>query len=109
MWKSWLGDWTFLKRTHVILGRRLPAESASPAGSTSDWRSRMGGGGGGGWDSGPGDLDALLAKARAEVKRKAEPTKRNVFLSFAYEDVAEVNLLRGQARNENSDLEFNDW
>ncbi|WP_245279565.1 TIR domain-containing protein [Rhizobium leguminosarum] len=34
--------------------------------------------------------------------------KRNVFISFATEDMAEVNLLRGQAKNENSDIEFND-
>jgi hypothetical protein len=32
-----------------------------------------------------------------------------VFLSFAFEDIAYVNLLRGQARNDNVPLEFNDW
>jgi len=41
--------------------------------------------------------------------KDTEPTKRNVFISFVAEDLNEVNLLRGQARNENSDLEFSDW
>ena len=35
--------------------------------------------------------------------------KCNVFISFSSEDLDEVNLLRGQAKNENSDIEFNDW
>lgn len=65
----------------------------------------MGGGGGGGGFS-PQDLSSLEEKARDELRKAS---KRNVFLSFAYEDVNEVNLLRGQAKNENSDLEFNDW
>lgn len=34
--------------------------------------------------------------------------RRNVFISFAYEDINEVNLLRGQSKNEQSDIEFND-
>ena len=36
-------------------------------------------------------------------------TKRNVFISFSSDDLDEVNLLRGQAKNENSNIEFNDW
>ena len=32
-----------------------------------------------------------------------------MFISFAYEDVDEVNLLRGQAKNEKLPIEFNDW
>ena len=31
------------------------------------------------------------------------------FISFSSDDHDEVNLLRGQAKNENSDIEFNDW
>jgi hypothetical protein len=64
--------------------------------------------GGGGGGSSTGNLDELLRRAREEAAR-AKHAKRNVFLSFAVEDVAEVNLLRGQARNEKSDIEFNDW
>ncbi|WP_200860874.1 TIR domain-containing protein [Anaeromyxobacter sp. Fw109-5] len=49
-----------------------------------------------------------MDKAREELRR-AETARRNVFLSFAYEDINEVNLLRGQAQSERSDIEFNDW
>ena len=34
---------------------------------------------------------------------------RNVFLSFVEEDLALVNLFRGQAKNENNDLSFSDF
>ena len=63
----------------------------------------MGGNGGGGWSS-LGDVRALEEKA----KEALQGGKRNVFISFATEDMDEVNLLRGQAKNENSDIEFND-
>lgn len=67
----------------------------------------MGGGGG----SGPSrrDLSRLEELARQSLRESAKSEKRNVFISFAYEDYDEVNLLRGQAKNENSQLEFNDW
>jgi hypothetical protein len=67
------------------------------------------GGGGGSRRSTLGDVSSLLDKAREELRKSEDTTKRNVFLSFAYEDIDEVNLLRGQAKNENSDIEFNDW
>jgi hypothetical protein len=54
-------------------------------------------------------LRILEERARAALRDSALPERRNVFLSFAYEDIDEVNLLRGQAKNENSNLEFNDW
>lgn len=63
----------------------------------------MGGSSGGG-PTRIGNVQSLIDKAKAELKRK-----RNVFISFAHEDLNEVNLLRGQAKNENSPLEFNDW
>ena len=44
-----------------------------------------------------------------EVLRGGESARHNVFISFASEDLNEVNLLRGQAKNENSDVAFNDW
>lgn len=34
---------------------------------------------------------------------------RHVFLSFVEEDLKLVNLFRGQAKNENNDLEFDDY
>jgi MTH538 TIR-like domain (DUF1863) len=66
------------------------------------------GGGGGSSGGGSGDLDALLKRAKEEAER-AKKARKNVFLSFVMEDLNEVNLLRGQARNERTDLEFNDW
>jgi hypothetical protein len=66
----------------------------------------------GGSSSGPkkiGDVKQLIERAKEELRSKDEARKRNVFISFAYEDINEVNLLRGQAKNENSPIEFNDW
>ena len=55
----------------------------------------------------------LARKMEAHIKDKlgeaAKPQRRNVFISFQNEDKGEVELLRGQAKNENSSLEFNDW
>ena len=64
----------------------------------------MGGGGGGGRDLTPDELDRLEDVARKKLKQGDLPEKRNVFISFASEDMDEVNLLRGQAKNESSDL-----
>ena len=63
----------------------------------------MGGDGRGGWNK-LGNVRALEEKAREALKGG----KRNVFISFAAEDMDEVNLLRAQTKNDNSDIEFND-
>ncbi|MFS8980798.1 TIR domain-containing protein [Cupriavidus necator] len=63
----------------------------------------MGGGSSGGWNR-LGDVRSLEEKAKAAL----QGGKRNVFISFATEDMDEVNLLRAHAKNENSDIEFND-
>ena len=82
------------------------AAYASHVRNTYSRRYDLGGGGGG--DSGSlGDTSYLEGRAR-EILRQGETGKKNVFISFAYEDVAEVNLLRGQAKNDNSPIEFND-
>jgi hypothetical protein len=65
----------------------------------------MGGGGTGGYRN-IGDIDKLLQEAKERLNNDG---RKNLFISFAYEDANEVNLLRGQAKNENSDIEFNDW
>ncbi|PHQ69220.1 MAG: molecular chaperone Tir [Sneathiella sp.] len=65
----------------------------------------MGGGGTGGYRN-IGNVDKLLQEAKDRLNNSG---RKNVFISFAYEDANEVNLLRGQAKNENSDIEFNDW
>jgi hypothetical protein len=66
-------------------------------------------GGGGGGPGRIGNIDSLIGKAKDELRAGEQAGRRNVFLSFAYEDISLVNLLRGQARNENMPLEFNDW
>ncbi len=68
----------------------------------------MGGGGGGSFPS-DRDFKTIGEIVGKSLREGAEAGKRNVFISFAHEDLREVNLLRGQAKNENSNLEFNDW
>lgn len=62
-------------------------------------------GGGGGGRQSLGDIRALEQRAKAAL----QGGKRNVFISFAMEDLDEVNLLRAHAKNEKSDIEFNDY
>ena len=65
------------------------------------------GGGGGNSGSSLGDTRHLEDRAK-EILQSGDTGRKNVFISFAYEDLNEVNLLRGQAKNENSEIEFND-
>lgn len=66
-------------------------------------------GGGGGRPKVIADIDALINKAKKELQKETEQRRHNVFISFAYEDIDTVNLLRGQAKNENTPIDFNDW
>jgi hypothetical protein len=66
-------------------------------------------GGGGGSSRSIGNIQSLVDKAKEELRKGDQAGKRNVFISFAYEDIDTVNLLRGQSKNENSPIEFNDW
>jgi hypothetical protein len=68
----------------------------------------MGGGGGGGRGLTPDELQRLEQTAKKSLAGTGT-SKCNVFISFVSEDLNDVNLLRGQAKNENSDIEFNDW
>ena len=65
-------------------------------------------GGGGGYGFSPSDKKTLEEKAKERLKEAGEPKTRNVFISFSHDDMNEVNLLRGQSKNDNSDLEFSD-
>ncbi|MBF0423064.1 MAG: TIR domain-containing protein [Magnetococcales bacterium] len=67
----------------------------------------MGGGGGGGRDT-LGDISGLERKAK-EIIKQSEGRLRNVFISFAYEDIQDVQALRAQSANENCDIAFNDY
>lgn len=59
----------------------------------------------------PGLSDKERKAIEKMVKRRLETasTRRNVFLSFAHEDIGDITMLRGQARNADSEIEFNDW
>jgi len=67
----------------------------------------MGGGGGGDFSS--SDVKSLEKKAKESLKAASADTSRHVFISFANEDIDEVNLLRGQAKSEKTDLQFDDF
>ena len=70
----------------------------------------MGGSIGGGIPLGQRNLNRLEQAARESLREGAStgPSRRNVFISFASEDLGEVNMFRGQAKNQNNELEFSD-
>ena len=57
----------------------------------------------------PDELEALEKRVRQSLKERVDEHRRNVFISFSSDDLSEVNLLRAQAKNQNSNLNFNDW
>ena len=67
----------------------------------------MGGSYGGGIST--GNLKTLEERARESLKKSDGEDSPHVFISFAYEDNNEVNLLRGQAKNDKSELQFDDY
>ena len=66
----------------------------------------MGGGSGGGLFS--SDIKRLEEQAKQKLSEAKEASSRHVFISFDHEDLDEVNLLRGQAKNDKVDLQFDD-
>jgi hypothetical protein len=69
----------------------------------------MGGGRGRGRGLTPDELRDLEQRAKKSMREPGGTGTCNVFISFDSEDLNDVNLLRAQAKNENSDIEFNDW
>ena len=67
----------------------------------------MGGGSGGGLLS--SDIRSLEDKVKQRLAEAKEDVSRHVFISFDHEDLDEVNLLRGQAKNDKTDLQFDDY
>lgn len=72
----------------------------------------MGGGGyvsgNGGFYGGAKNVNQLEDIARMELQKDTLPPRRKVFLSFRHTDKRLVDSLRGQAKNESSDLDFID-
>lgn len=66
----------------------------------------MGGGSGGGLLS--SDIRSLEDKVKKRLAEAKGGVSRHVFISFDHEDLDEVNLLRGQAKNDKMDLQFDD-
>lgn len=66
------------------------------------------GGGGGLSFGGTSDLERLEDIARKELKKEPQEPRRKVFISFVHTDKTKVDLFRGQAKNDNSDLDFID-
>ncbi len=60
----------------------------------------MAGSGGGGIND--SDWEKLKESAKMKLKEADGTSNSHVFISFAYEDAKEVNLLRGQAKSESS-------
>jgi len=54
------------------------------------------------------DIDRLENIAREELRRRVPPPRRRVFISFRHTDKPVADMLRGQAKNENSKLDFID-
>lgn len=58
---------------------------------------------------GGSSIDELEGIARGELRRGASGPRRKVFISFASEDLDKKRLFVGQAKNENSELDFMDF
>ena len=66
----------------------------------------MGGSSGGGLSI--SDLKSLEDKVKQRLAEATRDVSRHVFISFDHEDLDEVNLLRGQAKSDKLDLQFDD-
>jgi hypothetical protein len=106
MWCTLLAEKSYGARILATLEASHRVGSVFHAANSSLRRINMGGGGGGGGRS-LGDTRHLEDRAK-EILQRGDTGRKNVFISFAYEDIDVVTLLRGQAKNENSPIEFND-
>ncbi|HOK67556.1 MAG TPA: TIR domain-containing protein [Anaerohalosphaeraceae bacterium] len=64
--------------------------------------------GGGGGSISSSDLNRLENIAKEKLSQSSKGN-RHVFISFAYEDLDTVNMLRGQAKNDNIPINFDDY
>lgn len=66
----------------------------------------MGGGSGGRLFN--SDIKGLEERVKQRLAEAKSEVSRHVFISFDHEDLDAINLLRGQAKNDNVDLQFDD-
>jgi hypothetical protein len=66
-------------------------------------------GGSGGGSISITELRKLEEAAKKKLNNDSSQTSRHVFISFAFEDENEVNLLRGQAAKDSTELAFDDF
>lgn len=66
----------------------------------------MGGSTGGGLYG--SDIKSLEERVKQKLTEAKSESSRHVFISFDHEDLDEVNLLRGQAKNDKVDFQFDD-
>ncbi|WP_018714712.1 TIR domain-containing protein [Brachymonas chironomi] len=66
----------------------------------------MGGSTGGGLYG--SDIKSLEERVKQKLTAAKNDSSRHVFISFDHEDLNEVNLFRGQAKNDKVDLQFDD-
>jgi hypothetical protein len=55
------------------------------------------------------DLTTLETKVKQRLHGASDDVSRHIFISFDHEDENEINLLRGQAKNDRTDLQFDDY
>ncbi|MHA6846520.1 TIR domain-containing protein [Ralstonia syzygii] len=67
----------------------------------------MGGSSGGGLLG--SDIRNLEDKVKQRLAEAKADTSRHIFISFDHEDLTDVNLLRGQAKSDKVDLQFDDY
>ena len=63
--------------------------------------------GGSGRSLAPNELKMLEQRAKKSLREHGRGGQHNVFISFSSDDLNEVNLLRAQAKSENSNIKFN--
>lgn len=67
-------------------------------------------GSGGGYTPSDDDFETIKERVQRSMADTGDEGRgRNLFISFAHEDKAEVELFRGQARKESSELSFQDY
>jgi hypothetical protein len=91
---SWL-NWTFEELLHWLIHGETPEQvRAAEAERASQRNATM-------------RREALRRLAAGSLRRRR--MVRHVFLSFVVEDKPTVEMFRGQAKNKNNDLEFDDY